>query len=97
MSNYSLPLPHFVLAFPLMTRRLSVSLSKGGVGKTTSVANLSAGLATAGKKVLAIDLDTQGQLTKIFGIKPQYGLIQKFGKNSPPKGNYLVLLGQICS
>lgn len=57
-----------------MTRRLSVSLSKGGVGKTTTVANLAAGLAAVGKKVLAIDLDTQGQLTKVLGVNSPYTL-----------------------
>lgn len=49
---------------------LSFSNQKGGVGKTTSVLNVSAGLARKDKKVLAIDLDPQAHLTTGFGISP---------------------------
>ncbi len=41
---------------------------KGGVGKTTSVANVGAGLAILGKRVLLVDLDPQGHLTRFLGI-----------------------------
>jgi chromosome partitioning protein len=41
---------------------------KGGVGKTTSVANIGAGLAIMGKRVLLVDLDPQGHLTSFLGI-----------------------------
>ena len=43
---------------------------KGGVGKTTSVANVGAGLAILGKRVLLVDLDPQGHLTCFLGIDP---------------------------
>jgi len=43
---------------------------KGGVGKTTSVVNVGAGLAILGKKVLIVDLDPQGHLTKFLGVEP---------------------------
>lgn len=46
----------------------SIVNHKGGVAKTTSVQNISAGLAAKGKKVLMIDLDPQTNLTKGFGI-----------------------------
>ncbi len=57
-----------------MTRILSVSLSKGGVGKTTTAVNLAAALAISGRQVLLIDTDTQAQAGKSLGIRPQLGL-----------------------
>ena len=42
---------------------------KGGVGKTTSVVNVGAGLAILGKRVLIVDLDPQGHLSSFLGIE----------------------------
>ena len=50
------------------TRVIAVINQKGGVGKTTVTTNTSHGLARRGKKVLAIDLDPQGQLTSSLGV-----------------------------
>jgi len=67
------------------TRRIAVSLSKGGVGKTTTSVNLSAGLALAGFKVLLIDTDTQGQSSFYLGVKPEGGLAELVEGELPPE------------
>lgn len=51
-----------------MCKVIAVANSKGGVGKTTSAANIGFGLARKGKKVLMVDLDPQGNLSQSLGI-----------------------------
>jgi chromosome partitioning protein len=52
-----------------MATVIAVANQKGGVGKTTTTANLGAALALRSKRVLLVDLDPQGNLTSAFGLE----------------------------
>ena len=66
-------------------RKLAISLSKGGVGKTTSAVNLSAGLASTGSRVLLVDCDTQGQASSMLGVQAEVGLAELVAGDCTPE------------
>ena len=68
----------------MLGRVIAVANQKGGVGKTTTIINLSACLAQSGKKVLAVDMDPQGNCTSGLGLD----------KNNLQCTVYDLLLGQ---
>ena len=55
-------------------KRIAISTSKGGVGKTSTAINLGAGLAHKGKRILIIDCDPQGNVGGHFNITSEHTL-----------------------
>ncbi len=60
-------------------KTISLSVQKGGSGKTTTVYNIASELAAAGKSVLMVDLDPQGTLTGISDADDEYTIADVIG------------------
>ena len=63
---------------------ITVANQKGGVGKTTTAINMSAALAEKGKKILLVDIDSQGNTTSGLGVE----------KNELENTTYELMLGE---
>lgn len=59
-----------------MGRIIAVTNLKGGIGKTTTVVNVGAGLALKGARVLLVDVDAQGNLAMALGARPRRTLYE---------------------
>ena len=69
----------------MTTRVITVANQKGGVGKTTSTVNIAAAIAQAGRQVLVVDLDPQGNASTALGCDHSEGT----------PGVYEVLTGEL--
>ena len=68
-----------------MAKKICIISTKGGVGKTTLAANLSAALADLNQRVLIVDTDTQQSLSKYYDLSEQaeFELVQLIKSGNP--------------
>lgn len=65
-----------------MGRVIAVTNIKGGIGKTTTVVNVGAGLARFGARVLLVDVDAQGNLAIALGLTPKHTIYEALVDNA---------------
>ncbi|NJK81161.1 MAG: ParA family protein, partial [Chloroflexaceae bacterium] len=67
-----------------MGRIIAVTNLKGGIGKTTTVVNVGAGLALKGARVLLVDVDAQGNLAPALGLSPRRTIYEVLMEGTDP-------------
>jgi chromosome partitioning protein len=67
-----------------MTKIITVTNQKGGVGKTTTTTTLAHGLALAGKRALIVDFDPQGQVAELLNAPLSRGVFDLLVGERPP-------------
>lgn len=70
----------------MATRSIAIANEKGGVGKTVTVVNLAAALASADQNVLVVDMDPQANATRGLGIDPEQVGLTVYDLVSDPDG-----------
>lgn len=69
---------------PHQARVISVINHKGGVGKTTTTLNLGKALSLLGKRILLVDMDSQGNLSQALGVdEPQQQVVHALVEKKP--------------
>lgn len=79
---------------------ITIGNSKGGVGKTSTVQNLVAGLSLIGKKVLVIDADPQANLSNVLGVPESQAQrldIFEYDKKNTVALNYITFLKELLN
>jgi chromosome partitioning protein len=67
-----------------MTKIITISNQKGGVGKTTTAVNIADKLARSGKRTLIVDFDPQGQCSTALGVASENGVFNLMVTGSSP-------------
>ena len=66
-------------------KTIAIVNQKGGVGKTTTAVTLAHGLAASGRRVLLVDLDAQGNVADVLGMKKRPGLYEFLIEGEPAR------------